>query len=82
MQQDKPKQVRIYLDPDDLAYLKSLADACKARDTAILGVLCSAALAAVKANDGRFTMPLHFRVAEAPEPEAPVRNRNLAPLKK
>ncbi len=80
MSEIKPKQVRVYLETKDLEYLKTLADSCHMRDTAILGSLCAAALQAVRANNNRFPLPLRFNISEG-LPEAPKARLSL-PVRK
>ena len=68
----KPKQIRVYLSGEDVALVDKLAGKSM-KDSALLGVLCSAALDAIRNNQGRFNIPLTLEIVDAPHPPGVLR---------
>jgi hypothetical protein len=57
----KPRQVRVYLQSEELEDLESLSKKTGLRDTVLLGLICNAGLRAVKLTNGRLNIPLEFK---------------------
>jgi hypothetical protein len=73
MESTKPKQVRVYLREHELKMLNELVEITGMRDTAVLTLLCTAALKAAKEADYRIPLALKFQVSEGiPEPTRPA----------
>lgn len=58
------KQVRVRLTAEELKSLESIAEQCGLNATALATVLLKSAVAAVKANNNRISLPLHFQIAQ------------------
>jgi hypothetical protein len=73
MESTKPKQIRVYLRDPELKMLNELVEITGMRDTAVLTLLCTAALKAAKEADYRVPLALKFNVAEGlTEPTKPT----------
>ncbi len=64
MEMTKPKQVRVYLREPELKMLNELVEITGMKDTAVLTLLCAAALKAAKEADYRIPLAVRFRLAE------------------
>jgi len=69
MQPTKARQVRVYLRDRELQMLSELVERTGMKDTAVLSLLCGAALRATKDADYKVPLVLRFRVAEGLEPQ-------------
>ena len=67
MDSTKPKQVRVYLREQEIGMLDELVEITGMRDTAVLTLLCSAALKAAKEADYRIPLAVRFKLAEGIE---------------
>jgi hypothetical protein len=63
----KPKQVRVYLREQEIGMLNELVEITGMRDTAVLTLLCTAALKAAKEADYRIPLAVRFKLAEGVE---------------
>jgi hypothetical protein len=72
MDSTKPKQVRVYLREPELKMLNDLVEITGMRDTAVLTLLCAAALKAAKDADYRIPLAVRFKLSEGIEPPAKV----------
>jgi hypothetical protein len=75
MDSTKPKQVRVYLREHELKMLNDLVQITEMKDTAVLSLLCVAALKAAKDADYRLPLALKFRVVEGTAEKAPKARR-------
>jgi hypothetical protein len=64
MEATKARQVRVYLKEKELQTLNELVERTGMRDTAVLSLLCVAALRAAKEADYRMPLPLKFNISE------------------
>ena len=64
MESTKARQVRVYLRDQELKMLEELVEIAGMRDTAVLSILCSAALRAAKEVDYRIPLALKFQILE------------------
>jgi hypothetical protein len=64
MEATKAKQIRVYLREQELQMLGELVEISGMKDTAILSLLCSAALRAAKEVSYRVPLALRLTVAE------------------
>jgi hypothetical protein len=64
MDSTKPKQIRVYLREAELQMLNELVEITGIKDTAVLTLLCTAALKAAKEADYRVPLALKFKLAE------------------
>jgi hypothetical protein len=69
----KAKQVRVYLREPEVRTLNELVEITGMRDTAILSLLCAAALKAAKDANYKLPLALKFRVVEDAQPKAKAR---------
>ena len=60
----KPRQVRVYLREKELQMLQDLVEITGMKDTAVLSILCSAALKAAKEVEYHLPLALKFTVTE------------------
>lgn len=68
MDSTKPKQVRVYLREQEIQMLNELVEITGIKDTAVLTILCTAALKAAKEADYRIPLAVRFKLAEDIEP--------------
>jgi len=60
----KAKQVRVYLQPDEVQALDDLCKASGLKETVILTILCASALRAIKKSGNKINIPLNFKLTE------------------
>lgn len=73
MEPTKARQIRVYLRDPEVEMLNELVEISGMKDTAVLSLICSAALRATKEVDYRIPLALKFKVSEGvPEPNKPV----------
>lgn len=72
--------MRIYLDEADEAVLNNLAGGTPLSEAQILTVIASAGLRVIGAHGSKFSVPLHFNLAdeESPPVRAPLPKRKAA----
>jgi hypothetical protein len=70
MDSTKPKQVRVYLREQELKMLNDLVEITGIKDTAVLSLLCAAALKAAKDVEYRLPLALRFQVLEVERTKA------------
>ena len=70
MDSTKPKQVQVYLREREIKMLNELVEITGMRDTAVLSLLCAAALKAAKDADYRIPLAVRFSLAEGIEPRS------------
>lgn len=65
----KPTTYRVYLSEQDALLMKSICEKTELGQSELLTKAVSAALRAIDANSGRFSLPLRFSVQDSAETE-------------
>ena len=68
----KANTYRVYLNDEMAGLMGKICESTELAQSDLLSKLVAAGLAAVKANNGRITLPLRFSITEAIEQDAPV----------